>query len=79
MSWSTVSTVLLFYASSLGASPALVGALWSILSLARLTAENPSGVLVERIGKRFTIILGLGIILISHIIFSLAITIYVLL
>ena len=53
----------------------MVGLLWSVLSLARLLAENPSGILVEKLGKRVAILLGLSIIASSYIIFLLAETV----
>ncbi|MFH0897174.1 MAG: MFS transporter [Candidatus Bathyarchaeota archaeon] len=72
LAWSCTNLLYSLFAVSLGAQPAVLGILFSILALARFLTDNPSGMLVHRIGRKNAIIIGLGIIAFSYVLFSLA-------
>lgn len=59
LSWATINILLVIYATTFEA-PALFGTLWSVIGLARLAAETPGGILVDRIGRRVVVLGGLA-------------------
>ena len=69
LAWQCISFLLALYAVSLGAPTTAVGLLFSVLGLARFIFENPSGLLVRRIGKKKTILIGSVLYIFSFVIF----------
>ncbi|MDQ1279193.1 MAG: transporter, family, multidrug resistance protein [Thermoproteota archaeon] len=66
LSWSTINILLPLYATSIETltttleAPVLFGTLWSVIGVARLSVETPSGILADRVGRRVTVVGGLG-------------------
>lgn len=66
LSWSTINILLPIYATSIETltttveAPSLFGTLWSVIGIARLFVETPSGILTDRVGRRVTVIGGLA-------------------
>lgn len=50
----------------------MVGALWTVIGTFRFLTDNPSGVLVDRIGRKPIILIGSAIIIFSYVLFATA-------
>jgi DHA1 family multidrug resistance protein-like MFS transporter len=60
------------YITSFGVSYALVGLVLASFGVTRIFTEIPGGVLIDRLGRRPVILLGMGISLVSHLLGGLA-------
>src|SRR5690242_13995273 len=67
-----VLPLLPFYATRLGASATMVGAIVAVFSLAQLLCAPAWGRMSDRLGRRPAILLGLGITAISYLVFAYA-------
>lgn len=66
LSWTMINILLVIYAATFQV-PALYGAMWSVIGLARFLAEIPGGILVDRVGCKPVIVGGFVVIIVSYI------------
>lgn len=69
LSFQSITLVLFQYVAFFGFPAATVGVIWSIIGVARIFAEMPTGVLVDRLGRKPMILIGAAVNSVSYVIF----------
>lgn len=69
LSFSVVSPIFSFFVISFGIPVALVGIAWIGFGVARIASEMPTGILAEKMGRKFVILLGSLLIFTAYVIF----------
>jgi MFS family permease len=73
LSWTMINILLTIYASNFGGT-AFFGAIWSMIGAARLLSEIPSGLLIDRVGPKPCILVGLMAIIGAYLLYATATT-----
>lgn len=73
LSWTMINILLAIYAGDFGGA-AFFGAIWSMIGVARLVSETPSGLLVDRVGPKPCILGGLVAIISGYLLYATAST-----
>lgn len=65
LSWTMINILLVIYAATFQVQ-ALHGTMWSVIGAARLLAETPGGILVDRVGCKPVILGGFSVIIVAY-------------
>jgi MFS family permease len=76
LSWTMINILLAIYAAGFGVAT-FFGAIWTLIGVARLLSETPSGILIDRVGTRPCILGGLAAIVGAYLLYATAHTVSV--